>query len=134
MRASAAQPGREVEWVVVTHSAPAVTMSWCARVGGCDGMRLVEDESRALYASWGLGKTGLRHFAGLRSLRQVLRLAAEEEIRNTSSDGTRWQTAGTFAVDAEGIVRWRHVPRHAGELPDLEEAARALDLRSPLNR
>jgi hypothetical protein len=116
----------------VTHSPPAVTLSWCARVGGCDGLRLVEDESRAVYAAWGLGRTGARHFAGWRSLRAVLRLATEGGIRNSRSDGTRWQTAGTFALGADGTVRWRHVPRHAGELPDLGEAARAVNLHGPL--
>jgi AhpC/TSA antioxidant enzyme len=132
MCAAAAEAPPEVEWVAVTHSSPSVTLGWCARVGGCDGLRLVEDESRALYASWGLGRTGLRHFAGLRSLREVLRLRAEDGIQNTASDGTRWQTAGTFALDPGGTLRWRHVPRHAGELPDLGEAVRALELRGPL--
>jgi AhpC/TSA antioxidant enzyme len=122
-----------VDWVVVTHSSPAVTLRWCAMVG-CEGVHLVEDESRALYASWGLGRSRLRHFLGWRSLRQVLRLRSEQGIKNTASDGTRWQKAGTFAVDGDGRVRWRHIPRHAGELPDLEAAVRALDLRDPLPR
>jgi hypothetical protein len=130
---AAAPSAPDVEWVAVTHSPPAVTLQWCALVGGCDELRLVEDESRALYASWGLGRTGVRHFLGWRSLREVVRLRAEDGIRNTRSDGTRWQTAGTFAVDASGVVRWRHIPRHAGERPDLEEAVRALNLRGPLN-
>jgi len=132
MRAAAAV-APAVEWVAVTHSPPAVTMSWCARVGGCDELRLVEDESRALYASWGLGRTGVRHFLGLRSLRAVLRLRAEDEIRNTRSDGTRWQTAGTFALAADGTIRWRHVPRHAGELPDFTQALGSLKARDPLS-
>ena len=117
----------DVEWVAVTHSSPTVTLQWCALVGACDELRLVEDESRALYASWGLGKTGVRHFLGWHSLREVVRLRFEDGIRNTRSDGTRWQTAGTFAVDASGVVRWRHIPRHAGQRPDLEAAVRALE-------
>ena len=51
---------------------------------------------------------------------------ARQGIRNRHPDGTRWQRAGTFAVDAAGVVRWRHIPRHAGELPDLEAAAAAV--------
>jgi hypothetical protein len=128
----AAERDPSIEWVAVTHSSPAVTLRWCARVGGCDGLRLVEDESRALYAAWGLGRTGARHFVGWRPLRQVLRLASGPGIRNSRSDGTRWQTAGTFGLGADGTVRWRHVPRHAGELPDLDEAARAVNLRDSL--
>jgi hypothetical protein len=32
----------------------------------------------------------------------------------------------TFAVGADGTVRWRHLPEHAGDLPDLEAAAQAV--------
>ena len=129
---AAASSAPDVEWVAVTHSSPAMTLQWCALVGGCDELRLVEDESRALYASWGLGRTGVRHFLGWRSLREVVRLRSDDGIRNARSDGTRWQTAGTFAVDAAGVIRWRHIPRHAGERPDLAEAVWALNLRGPL--
>jgi hypothetical protein len=60
----------------------------------------------------------------MRSLRSAAGLA-RQGIRNRHPSGTRWQRAGTFAVDADGIVRWRHLPEHAGELPDLEAAAAA---------
>jgi hypothetical protein len=128
---AAAGDAPSVEWVVVTHSSPSVTMRWCAAVG-CEDLRVVEDESRAVYASWGLGRSTLWHFLGLRSLRAVMRLRSEDGIRNTSPDGTRWQKAGSFALDAQGRVRWRHLPAHAGDLPDFGEALRALDLRGPL--
>ena len=84
--AAAAAPA--VEWVAVTHSSPSVTLGWCARVGGCDGLRLVEDESRALYASWGLGRTGVWHFAGLRSLRPA----------DANETAAAWQ----IAIDSSG--------------------------------
>jgi hypothetical protein len=83
------------------------------------------DVDRSFYAAWGLGRSSLGHFLGRRSLGEVMRLA-REGIRNRHPDGTRWQQAGAFAVDASDIVRWRHLPEHAGELPDLEEAAAAV--------
>ena len=49
----------------------------------------------------------------------VARLA-RQGIRNRHSAGTRWQTAGTFAVDGAGTVRWRHLPRDAADLPALK--------------
>src|SRR5205085_914060 len=107
-----------VELVAVTHSSPADTATWCARVGGCDGIRLVTDPDRALYGRWGLGRTSLRHFLGADSLGGVAR-QARRGIRNTRAGGTRWQTAATFAIDAGGVVRWRHLPAHAAELPDI---------------
>jgi hypothetical protein len=65
------------------------------------------------------------HFLGRRSLRQVAKLA-RNGIRNRHPHGTRWQSAGTFALDGEATVRWRHLPEHAGDLPDLDAAVRAL--------
>jgi hypothetical protein len=82
------------------------------------------DVDRRCYAAWGLGRSSLAHFMGRRSLAQVSRLA-RDGVRNRHPDGTRWQQAGTFAIDATDTVRWRHIPAHAGELPDLEQAALA---------
>jgi hypothetical protein len=67
--------------------------------------------------------------ASLRHAPHRLANLARRGIRNRHPDGTRWQSAGTFALDRDGIVRWRLIPAHAGELPDLDQA---LDvLRSP---
>jgi hypothetical protein len=40
---------------------------------------------------------------------------------------TRWQQARTFALDAQHIVRWHHLPSHAGDLPELDMALTALE-------
>jgi hypothetical protein len=128
-RALAGEAG-DAEIVAVTHSDPGKTAAWCARVGGAGAVRVVADESRGAYAAWGLGRTALRHFAGARSLRSVARQAAAG-VRNTRAHGTRWQSAGTFGVDGAGVVRWRHVPAHAGDLPDLGAALRAARRGSP---
>lgn len=121
--AAAAEPG--VAFVAVSHAPTGATARWCDAVGGLDAVRVLVDEGRVHYATWGLGRTGLGHFAGRRSLAEVGRLA-RSGIRNRHPDGTRWQRAGTFAVDAGAVVRWRHLPAHAGELPDLRAAIAAL--------
>ena len=87
-------------------------------------MRVVVDDARLVYAAWGLGRSSAGHFMGRRSLAGVARLA-RQGIRNRHSSGTRWQRAGTFAVDATGTVRWRHLPASAADLPDLEAAGAA---------
>ncbi|MEA2479827.1 MAG: hypothetical protein QOJ07_1749 [Thermoleophilaceae bacterium] len=121
-RAAAEHP--DVEWVAVSHASAAATAAWAEAVGGLDGVRLVVDPERRDYAAWGLGRSSIGHFAGRRSLTQVARLA-RDGIRNRHPDGTRWQQAGTFAVGADGRLRERHLPAHAGELPDLAAAAAA---------
>lgn len=122
-RALAADAPPEAEVVIVTHSDDGVTHDWGDRIGGPGYVRFVGDQHRDLYAAWGLGRTGLAHFAGLRSLRGVARQRAQG-VRNTRAHGTRWQSAGTFGVDGSGVVRWRHVPAHAADLPDLGAALR----------
>jgi hypothetical protein len=121
--AAAAEPG--VDWVAVSHAPAAATARWRDAIGGLDGVRVLIDRERVHYATWGLGRTSLSHFAGRRSLGEAASLA-RQGIRNRHPDGTRWQGAGTFAVDAEGTVRWRHLPAHAGDLPRLGEALTAL--------
>jgi AhpC/TSA antioxidant enzyme len=112
----------DVRFIAVSHAAEAPTRSWCATVAGGPGaVEVVVDPDRELYAAWGLGTTSLSHFLGRRSLADVARLA-QRGIRNRHPSGTRWQGAGTFAVDGTGIVRWAHVPEHAGALPDLDAA------------
>jgi hypothetical protein len=121
--AAAAEP--EIAFVAVSHAPTAATARWCDAVGGLEQVRVLIDDDRVHYATWGLGRTTLGHFAGRRSMGAVARLA-REGIRNRHPHGTRWQRAGTFAVDGEGIVRWRHVPAHAGDLPELRDAIAAL--------
>jgi hypothetical protein len=104
--------------IAVSHASAEATAKWCAAIGGCGDVRMLNDPQRESYAEWGLGRSSLGHFMGRRSLSEVGRLA-KRGIRNRHPDGTRWQQAGTFAVDAEGIVRRRHLPQHAGDLPDL---------------
>lgn len=120
----AAREHEDVQWVAVTHASQSATDGWCVAVGLQAGVHVVADPDRSLYATWGVGPTPLRHFAGTRSLRAVATLA-REGIRNRHPVGSRWQGAATFAVDADGIVRLAHFPEHAGELPDLDAAAEA---------
>jgi AhpC/TSA antioxidant enzyme len=114
----------EVDWVAVSHAGLEPTDRWCAVVGASHRVRLVIDEQRVAYGAWGLGRTSLRHFAGGRSLSAVADLA-RKGIRNRHPVGTRWQSAGTFAVNSDGELVWRHIPRHAGALPDLKDGALA---------
>jgi peroxiredoxin len=122
VRAAAEYP--DVQWIAVTHASQEPTDRWCAAVGLGGGVHVIADPDRSLYATWGVGPTGLRHFAGRRSLTAVAALA-RQGIRNRHPHGSRWQGAATFAVDADGILRLTHFPAHAGDLPDLDAGALA---------
>lgn len=102
--------------VAVSHAPKDATAGWCEAIGGAGNVRVLVDEERVYYAKWGLGRSSLSHFMGRRSLGEVAKLA-RSGVRNRHPDGTRWQQAGTFRVDMDGLVAWRHLPRHAGDLP-----------------
>jgi hypothetical protein len=121
----AARSRPDVQWVAISHAPAPATDRWVAALGGAGDVILLSDTERRRYAAWGLGRTSLAHFLGRRSLVAVGRLA-RQGIRNRHPHGTRWQRAGTFAVDRDGVVRWRHLPEHAGELPTLEQAAASI--------
>lgn len=120
----------QVQWLAISHALDEATERWCRSVGVPDAVVVVSDPTRQLYAEWGLGRTGVGHFLGRRSLAAVGSLA-REGIRNRHPDGTRWQSAGTFALDEHRTVRWCHLPAHAGDVPDLQLALRALGVSSP---
>jgi hypothetical protein len=114
-----------VQWIAISHAPADETDRWCDAIGGAGAVCVASDSSRRLYAEWGLGRSDLGHFMGRRSLNAVAGLA-REGIRNRHPSGTRWQSAGTFALDRDHVVRWRHIPVHAGELPDLAQALASL--------
>jgi hypothetical protein len=114
----------DVGWLAVSHASERATGDWCQVVGRAHRVEVVSDPERRFYAAWGLGRSSLGHFMGRESLRAVMTLA-RSGIRNRSPAGTRWQTAGTFAIDAESAIRYLHQPRHAGDLPDLDAALAA---------
>lgn len=56
-------------------------------------------------------------------------MAKDEKIWNKGTEnGNRWQTAGSFAVDAVGVVKWVQVPKLVDDLPDLKAAMKAVGI------
>ncbi len=115
----------QVQWLAISHAPAPDTERWCAAIGGSGDVRVASDPSRRSYADWGLGRTSVGHFMGRRSLAGVAELS-RSGIRNRHPDGSRWQSAGTFALDRDAVVRWRAIPAHAGDLPDLDAAVGSL--------
>lgn len=120
-----------MHFVAVSHSSPEATERWVVQVGGNWDVSVVVDYERELYAQWGLGVSSTWHVLNPMSLYRTIRLGKDEGIWNrTTESGTRWQTSGAFAVDADGVVRWAKVAATADDLPDLHEALGALGVKS----
>lgn len=111
----------------MSHSTRDATDKWVIEVGGEWETRVLVDPERDLYAQWGLGTSSAWHALSPRAIYSTYRLGRDEGIWNRAAEsGSRWQTAGAFAVDAEGYVRWASVAKVADEVPDLDEALRVL--------
>lgn len=58
----------------------------------------------------------------------VYSLGKREGIWNRPTEsGTRWQMAGSWAVDGEGVVRWGGVAKAADDVPDFKQAVVVLE-------
>jgi hypothetical protein len=130
-QASARHP--HVQFLAVSQGTPAATRQWCAELQMGFGVMVIDDPEGRIYAAWGLGLTNLRHFLGLRSVCRAASLAARG-IRLRHPSGNRWQQAGTFGLDVAGVLRWRHLPQHAGDTPDVDAAVRAVMQDTPFVR
>lgn len=61
------------------------------------------------------------------SMLSVYKLGKAEGIWNRPTEsGNRWQTAGSFAVDKAGMVKWVRVNASANDVPDFMDAVDAL--------
>lgn len=90
-------------------------------------VRVIVDEERRIYGAWGLGVSSVGHVLSPSGMASVLSLGWSEGIWNRPTEsGSRWQMAGDFAVDKEGVVRWVHVYETAGDVGDINEGVQAV--------
>ncbi|KAH7360543.1 hypothetical protein BKA65DRAFT_187750 [Rhexocercosporidium sp. MPI-PUGE-AT-0058] len=114
-------------YIAVSHSSDSATKNWLSSVSGEGNIRVIVDEKRELYGKWGLGVSSAWHVLNPWSLYAMYTLGKKEGIWNKPTEsGSRWQTSGSFAVGQDGAVKWVAVPKAADEVPDFEEAAKAL--------
>jgi AhpC/TSA antioxidant enzyme len=100
-------------------------------VGGLDKVELVVDEGRTLYAAYGLGFSTWWHVLNPWSLAKVFQLGKTENIWNRPTEsGSRWQTAGIFAIDETGVVRYAHPAQTTDDLGDIQAALKSLNIGS----
>ena len=120
-----------IDFIAVSHSDDASTQTWLRSLpqagSGSQNLRVVVDEKLETYAAWGLGVSGWAHALSPFSLYNVYRMGKDEGIWNRpTQSGSRWQTAGSYAVDREGIVRWGRAAERADDVADFDDAVGAL--------
>lgn len=93
--------------VAISHSDKTSTDRWVEAVGGAGPIDVIVDDERKLYAEWGLGTAGWGHVLDPRGMWNVFKLGRDEGIWNRPTEsGSRWQTSGSCATDARGIIIW----------------------------
>lgn len=120
----------DVQFVAVSHSDQAATDKWLAALpepsrNTQPNLNVIVDAEREIYAAWGLGTSSLWHVLG--SIPSVSKLDKEDGIKVRSTEsGNRWQTAGNFAVDGQGVVKWSRKDERADDMPDFKEGVDAV--------
>ena len=123
----AAATNHAVHFVAVSHSEEDASQKWIEDIGGAGKLEIIIDPERELYARWGLGVVSLWHVLNPWSLVSAIRLGREDGIWNRPTEsGSRWQAGGTFAVSADGTVKWGQPATTADFIPNYSEVIKAL--------
>ena len=118
----------DINFVAISHSDEQSTENWVTAVGGAWDVEVIVDDKRELYGRWGLGTSSLWHVLNPWSLYNVYKLGKAEKIWNKPTEsGSRWQTSGSFAVSADGVVAWASVAKAADEIPDFNAALKVIE-------
>jgi hypothetical protein len=117
----------DINFIAISHSDQPSTEKWLNAVGGPGSVKVVVDAERETYAKWGLGVVPWGHVLSAAAMVNTWKLGREQGIWNRPTEsGSRWQSAGQWAVDQEGYVRWGSPATRADDMMDVTEAINAL--------
>ncbi|PBP26613.1 hypothetical protein BUE80_DR002434 [Diplocarpon rosae] len=118
----------DLHCVAISHASKAATDKWVSSIGGAWAVKVIMDEAREVYASWGLGVSTTYHLLNPWTQMAARRLGTNENIwgREVDPSANRWQVGGCWATDQMGSVRWGAASNTADVIPDLTEACKVL--------
>lgn len=133
LREVAKEHPSEIDVILVSQSNKEATANWYKSLPHASepleptNFHIVVDSDMVSQGQWGLGASSFLHVLDPRALSSVFKLQREQgiSVRPTES-GSRWQTAGSFAIDENNIVRWGGPAARADFVPDFEDAVKAL--------
>lgn len=117
-----------IRFIAVSHCTPEATAEWVKRLGGAWAIDVVVDQTRELYALWGLGISNWGHLLNPRNGYNQIMLGKKEGVwgGQVGEGGCRWQVGGAYAVDERGIVKWGGPMKSVDEQIQIEEGIKAL--------
>ncbi|KAF2638145.1 hypothetical protein P280DRAFT_471806 [Massarina eburnea CBS 473.64] len=123
-----------IHFIAISHCTPDATAEWTKALGGAWNVDVVVDQSRELYAAWGLAISSWAHLLNPRNGYSQVMLGKTEGVwgQKVGEGGCRWQTGGAYAVDAKGIVQWGGPMASVDEHVVLEDGCKALGFMGKL--
>lgn len=117
----------DVHCIAISHSDKSATDKWLQDVGGSGKIEVLIDDEMKTFAEYGLGYSSFWAVLNPSSLSAAMNIGKNEgiDIRPTQS-GSRWQTAGLFAVDGRGQITYSHPAKTSDDLGDLKEALQSI--------
>lgn len=117
-----------IHFIAISHCTPAATNEWVKKLGGAWNVDVVVDQTRELYALWGLGVSNWGHLLHPRNGYNQIMLGKTQGVwgQQVGEGGSRWQVGGAFAIDDRGIMKWGKPMDSVDEEIRLDEAVRAL--------
>ncbi|KAF2632055.1 hypothetical protein BU25DRAFT_358614 [Macroventuria anomochaeta] len=117
-----------IHFIVVSHCTQAATNEWVKKLGGPWMLDIIVDESRELYALWGLGISNWGHLLNPRNGYNQYMLGKKEGVwgQQVGEGGCRWQTGGAYAIDGRGIVKWAYPMKSVDDQVPIEEGIKEL--------
>ncbi|KAL5120255.1 hypothetical protein ACEQ8H_001813 [Pleosporales sp. CAS-2024a] len=117
-----------IHFIAVSHCTEEATKEWVGKIRGSWNVDVVIDQSRELYAQWGLGVSNWGHLLNPRNGYNQVLLGKNEGVwgQQVGEGGCRWQTGGAFAVDERGFVKWGGPMKSVDEAIIFEDAVKAL--------
>ncbi|KAL8292918.1 hypothetical protein RQP46_000612 [Phenoliferia psychrophenolica] len=120
--------------IVVAMSSEEDVPAWFKRIGGdefkdASRVKVIADPTRKVYAELGVGLLGWGGMFSGEMVANLKRLRSEGVVNTETVAGSyRWQNSGGFAVGPDGLVKFAHIAKHAGDMVDYAAAAATLGL------
>lgn len=119
-----------IHFIAISHCTPEATQTWVKKLGGAWNIDVIIDQSRELYALWGLGISNWGHLLHPRNGYNQYMLGKKEGVwgSQVGEGGCRWQVGGAYAVDERGVVKWGGPMKSVDEDILIEDGIRSLGI------
>ncbi|KAF1939535.1 hypothetical protein EJ02DRAFT_352140 [Clathrospora elynae] len=117
-----------IHFIAISHCTPAATKAWLDKFGGAWNVDVIVDQTREIYALWGLGISNWGHVLHPRNGYSQYMLRKNEGVlgQQVGEGACRWQVGGAYAVDGRGIVTWGGPMQSVDEVVRLEDGVKTL--------